>query len=59
MIFQKIPTVRMSNGLELPLLGYGTHQGKGENELKSALIAALDAGYRLIDTAYGYGNEHI
>ena len=34
-------------------------QAKEESELKPALIAALDAGYRLIDTAYAYGNEHI
>ena len=34
-------------------------QAKEESELKPALIAALDAGYRLIDTAYVYGNEHL
>uniref|UniRef100_A0A914E1P0 NADP-dependent oxidoreductase domain-containing protein n=1 Tax=Acrobeloides nanus TaxID=290746 RepID=A0A914E1P0_9BILA len=49
----------MSNGLDFPLFGLGTWQSKDETELKGALEAAIDAGYRYIDTATGYQNEHI
>uniref|UniRef100_A0A914DSN7 NADP-dependent oxidoreductase domain-containing protein n=1 Tax=Acrobeloides nanus TaxID=290746 RepID=A0A914DSN7_9BILA len=55
----KIPTVKMSNGLDFPLFGLGTWQSKDEAELKGALEAAIDAGYRYIDTATLYQNEHI
>uniref|UniRef100_A0AC34RH19 NADP-dependent oxidoreductase domain-containing protein n=1 Tax=Panagrolaimus sp. JU765 TaxID=591449 RepID=A0AC34RH19_9BILA len=55
----KIPTVKMTNGLELPLFGYGTWQAQDEQQLKTALKVALESGYRLIDTAYAYGNEQI
>uniref|UniRef100_A0A914QVF9 NADP-dependent oxidoreductase domain-containing protein n=1 Tax=Panagrolaimus davidi TaxID=227884 RepID=A0A914QVF9_9BILA len=55
----KIPTVKMSNGIELPLFGYGTWQAKDPEELEKALTIALENGYRLIDTAFVYGNEEI
>ncbi|KAH7711330.1 oxidoreductase [Aphelenchoides avenae] len=54
-----IPVVKMSNGINLPLLGLGTWLSNSPDELKTALHAALDAGYRLIDTAYLYFNEVI
>ncbi|MCL2373305.1 MAG: aldo/keto reductase [Defluviitaleaceae bacterium] len=44
--------VKLNNGLEFPLIGFGTY-GLGTAEIKSA----IDAGYRRIDTAHGYGNE--
>ncbi|OWF40674.1 Alcohol dehydrogenase [NADP(+)] A [Mizuhopecten yessoensis] len=40
----------------MPLFGLGTWQSKPE-EVKTAVRTALDAGYRLIDTAYNYLNE--
>lgn len=45
-------TVRLSNGLTMPLVGYGAFQMDS-----SGIRAALDAGYRLIDTAESYRNE--
>ncbi|CAJ0582660.1 unnamed protein product, partial [Mesorhabditis spiculigera] len=51
--------VTLTTGAKMPLLGYGTWQAKDETELSAGLRAALDYGYRLIDTAYLYGNEHI
>jgi 2,5-diketo-D-gluconate reductase A len=51
-----VPAVDLSGGVQMPMLGFGTWllRGKGGRE---ALRAALDAGYRHIDTATMYGNE--
>ncbi|XP_033761740.1 aldo-keto reductase family 1 member B1-like [Pecten maximus] len=48
--------VTLNNGKTMPLFGLGTWQSKPE-EVKTAVRTALDAGYRLIDTAYNYLNE--
>jgi diketogulonate reductase-like aldo/keto reductase len=45
------------NGLELPALGFGVFQTPPE-ETTAAVAEALRVGYRLIDTAAAYGNEH-
>jgi diketogulonate reductase-like aldo/keto reductase len=50
-------TVKLSNGVIMPLVGLGTWQAKDKTELHNALRVAIDAGYRLFDTAYAYGNE--
>uniref|UniRef100_A0A914UPA6 NADP-dependent oxidoreductase domain-containing protein n=1 Tax=Plectus sambesii TaxID=2011161 RepID=A0A914UPA6_9BILA len=50
-------TIQLSNGAHMPLVGLGTWQAKDPAELEGALRTALDAGYRLIDTAFAYGNE--
>lgn len=49
-------TLTLNNGVELPLLGFGTYQIQGEECTKSVLTA-IGHGYRLIDTAEAYGNE--
>ncbi|CAD7942133.1 unnamed protein product [Amoebophrya sp. A25] len=50
--------VTLGNGLRQPLVGMGTWQAKA-GETRAAVIAAIrDAGYRFIDTANDYGNEH-
>ncbi len=49
-------TVALSNGVTMPLVGFGTWQLRGR-EARRAVGAALDAGYRLIDTATVYRNE--
>ncbi len=49
-------TVALTNGAHMPLLGFGTWQIKGEDAVR-ATAAALDAGYRHLDTATVYGNE--
>jgi diketogulonate reductase-like aldo/keto reductase len=46
----------MNNGLQIPQLGFGVFLVPPE-ETKQAVTEALEAGYRLIDTAQGYGNE--
>uniref|UniRef100_A0AC34FC14 NADP-dependent oxidoreductase domain-containing protein n=1 Tax=Panagrolaimus sp. ES5 TaxID=591445 RepID=A0AC34FC14_9BILA len=58
----KIPTVKMHNGIEIPIIGLGTAtnlENPNVNELKTAFRAAIDAGYRAFDTAAAYQNEHI
>lgn len=51
----------MSNGVTIPMIGLGTWEAAaaGPEQLKDALRTALDNGYRLIDTAYFYGNEQV
>jgi diketogulonate reductase-like aldo/keto reductase len=50
------PTIRLNNGVEIPQLGYGVFKVPND-ETETAVLTALDAGYRLIDTAAIYGNE--
>lgn len=49
-------TVKLSNGVEMPLIGLGTMHTYG-SECISAIHAAADIGYRMFDTAAIYGNE--
>ncbi|MFJ6406811.1 aldo/keto reductase [Streptomyces hydrogenans] len=51
-----IPTVELNNGVGIPQLGFGVFQVP-DDETTSAVGAALEAGYRSIDTAAIYGNE--
>lgn len=50
-------TKTLNNGVEMPLLGLGVWQSQQGDEAKNAVLWALEAGYRHIDTAAGYGNE--
>ncbi|TCO18528.1 diketogulonate reductase-like aldo/keto reductase [Kribbella steppae] len=47
----------LSNGAEIPMLGLGVWQVSDGPECERAVEAALEVGYRLIDTAQAYGNE--
>lgn len=47
----------LNTGASIPLVGLGTWQSK-PNEVRNAVRDALLAGYRHIDTALAYGNEH-
>lgn len=47
----------LSNGVELPMIGYGTFQIQDAAQCEQCVLEALEAGYRLIDTAASYGNE--
>lgn len=49
-------TIRLSNGVEMPILGYGVYQVTPE-ECERCVLDAISVGYRLIDTAQAYYNE--
>ena len=49
-------TLTLTNGSSIPLLGFGTWQITGDDAVR-ATSAALEAGYRHLDTATVYGNE--
>ena len=51
-----VPTLTLNNGVTMPALGLGVFQTPPE-ETRDAVRAALDVGYRHIDTAAAYGNE--
>ncbi|MEM1219451.1 MAG: aldo/keto reductase [Bacteroidota bacterium] len=57
----KTNTIRLSfilnNGLEMPAVGLGSLFAQNDGEVEGAIAAALQAGYRKIDTAAAYGNE--
>lgn len=50
------PTLTLANGVEMPQLGLGTWP-MNDAEAAVTVAAALDMGYRLIDTAENYENE--
>ena len=47
----------LSNGVELPMIGYGTFQIKDAAQCENCVSEALETGYRLFDTAASYENE--
>ncbi len=49
-------TIRLNNGVEMPLLGYGVFK-VAPQECERCVSDALEVGYRLIDTAQAYFNE--
>lgn len=49
-------TIKLNNGVEMPVLGYGVFQ-VDSTECERCVKDALDVGYRLIDTAQAYYNE--
>lgn len=51
-----IPTVTLNDGTWFPELGLGTYNLRGEEGIE-AIVAAIDSGYRLLDTAVNYENE--
>ncbi len=46
----------LNNGVQMPLVGFGTFMLSGET-CTDAVAAAIESGYRMIDTAEAYGNE--
>jgi len=50
-------TVKLNNGVEMPLLGFGVFQVTDLAECERSVLDAIDTGYRLIDTAASYMNE--
>jgi 2,5-diketo-D-gluconate reductase A len=51
-----IPALTLNDGADLPLLGLGTYELRGERGI-NAVVAAIDSGYRLLDSAVDYENE--
>lgn len=49
--------VRLNNGVEMPILGFGVFQVTDLEECERSVFDALQTGYRLIDTAASYMNE--
>ena len=47
----------LANGVKIPCIGFGTWQTPNGEVAVSSVLSALEAGYRHIDTAQGYGNE--
>lgn len=50
-------TVKLNNGVQMPLLGFGVFQIADAEECERSVSEAIQTGYRLIDTAAAYGNE--
>lgn len=50
-------TFTLSNGVEIPVVGFGTFQTPDGDVARDSVKAAIKAGYRHIDTALAYGNE--
>lgn len=53
----KIETVKLNNGMEMPLEGFGVFQVSDPAVCEQAVLDAIESGYRLIDTAAAYMNE--
>jgi 2,5-diketo-D-gluconate reductase A len=49
--------VKLNNGVEMPILGFGVFQVTDLAECERSVVDAIETGYRLIDTAQSYGNE--
>ena len=53
----KIETIKLNNGVEMPLEGFGVFQVPNPAVCEQAVLDAIATGYRLIDTAAAYMNE--
>jgi diketogulonate reductase-like aldo/keto reductase len=49
--------IKLNNGIEMPLLGFGVFQIPDPAQCEQSVAEAIKIGYRLIDTAASYGNE--
>lgn len=53
---EKIPEIELNDGLKIPAIGFGTYALNGADGVDK-ITNAINAGYRLIDTAFNYENE--
>jgi len=56
-VLDSVPQIKLNNGAKIPQLGFGTWKLREGSEAENAVKWAIEAGYRLIDTAAIYGNE--
>lgn len=56
-MMSKMETVKLNNGVEMPLEGFGVFQVSDPAQCEQAVLDAIASGYRLIDTAAAYMNE--
>ena len=49
--------ILLNNGIEMPILGFGVYQISNPEECEASVFEAIQAGYRLVDTASAYMNE--
>jgi len=52
-------TIKLNNGIEMPILWFWVYQMNNPNECEEAVLEAINTGYRLFDTAAAYGNEEV
>ena len=52
----ELPRYPLNDGHTVPVIGFGTYPLRGDDGVE-AMVHALEAGYRLLDTAVNYGNE--
>ena len=50
------PTYTLNDGHEIPAIGFGTYPLRATRR-SASIVSAVEAGYRLLDTAVNYGNE--
>jgi len=56
-VYKNMEYVKLNNSIKMPMLGFGVFKVEEGHEGISVVKAALDSGYRSIDTAAIYGNE--
>ncbi len=52
-------TVKLNNGIEMPILGFGVYQIEDQSLCEQCVYDAIEAGYRSIDTAAYYNEEAV
>jgi len=52
-----VQKVKLNNGVEMPILGFGVFQIPDVTECEKVVLEAINCGYRLLDTAASYMNE--
>lgn len=50
----EIPSIKLSDGSHIPMLGLGTYDSLNEKELTAAVKSAIDTGYRHFDCGTHY-----
>ena len=52
-----VPSVKLNNGVQMPIIGLGTWQAPPDGSLYRSVKTAIDCGYRHFDCALVYENE--